>query len=60
LHSKKITLNLFQKITPLMALKLLEYFGTTPQFWMHLQNAHDLHKMRMKKRKILLAVLKVM
>ena len=31
-------------ITPLMALKLSEYFGTTPQFWMNLQNAYDLYK----------------
>ena len=31
-------------ITPLMALKLSEYFGTTPQFWMNLQNAYDLHR----------------
>jgi len=25
-------------------LKLSEYFGTTPQFWLNLQNAYDLHK----------------
>ena len=31
-------------ITSLMALKLSEYFGTTPQFWLNLQNAYDLHK----------------
>lgn len=31
-------------ITPLMALKLSNYFGTTPQFWMNLQNAYDLYK----------------
>jgi antitoxin HigA-1 len=31
-------------ITPLMALKLSEYFGTTPQFWMNLQNAYDLYR----------------
>ena len=31
-------------ITPLMALKLAEYFGTTPQFWLNLQNAYDLYK----------------
>ena len=31
-------------ITPLMALKLSGYFGTTPQFWMNLQNAYDLYK----------------
>jgi len=31
-------------ITSLMALKLSEYFGTTPQFWMNLQSAYDLYK----------------
>ncbi len=31
-------------ISPLMALKLAEYFGTTPQFWLNLQNAYDLYK----------------
>jgi len=31
-------------ITPLMALKLSNYFKTTPQFWMNLQNAYDLYK----------------
>ena len=31
-------------ITSLMALKLSEYFGTTPQFWLNLQNAYNLHK----------------
>ena len=38
-------------ITPLMALKLSEYFGTTPQYWMNLQNAYDLYK-TYKKEKI--------
>jgi len=37
-------------ITPLMALKLAEYFGTTPQFWMNLQNAYDLYKAYMKEK----------
>jgi addiction module HigA family antidote len=31
-------------MTPLMALKLSEYFGTTPQFWLNLQNNYDLYK----------------
>jgi addiction module HigA family antidote len=31
-------------ITSLMALKLAEYFGTTPQFWLNLQNAYDLYR----------------
>jgi addiction module HigA family antidote len=37
-------------ITPLMALKLAEYFGTTPQFWMNLQNAYDLYKTYTKEK----------
>ena len=37
-------------ITPLMALKLSEYFGTTPQFWLNLQNAYDLHKTYQKEK----------
>ncbi len=31
-------------VTPLMALKLSKYFGTTAEFWLNLQNAYDLHK----------------
>ena len=37
-------------ITSLMALKLSEYFGTTPQFWLNLQNAYDLHKTYKKEK----------
>ena len=37
-------------ITSLMALKLAEYFGTTPQFWMNLQNAYDLYKTYQKEK----------
>jgi len=37
-------------ITPLMALKLSEYFGTTPQFWLNLQNAYDLYKTYKKEK----------
>lgn len=40
-------------ITPLMALKLSEYFGTTPQFWLNLQNAYDLYKTYQKEKNIL-------
>ena len=40
-------------ITPLMALKLSEYFGTTPQFWMNLQNAYDLYKTYEKEKEAL-------
>ena len=31
-------------ITPLMALKLANLFGTTPEFWMNLQSNYDLYK----------------
>jgi addiction module HigA family antidote len=31
-------------ISAVMALKLAEYFGTTPQFWMTLQDNYDLHR----------------
>jgi len=40
-------------ITPLMALKLSEYFGTTPQFWLNLQNAYDLYKAYEKEKDII-------
>ena len=29
-------------VTPGLALRLGRYFGTTPRFWMNLQNAYDL------------------
>jgi addiction module HigA family antidote len=29
-------------ITPDTALRLARYFGTTPQFWINVQSAHDL------------------
>ena len=31
-------------VTALMALKLSEYFGTSAEFWLGLQNAYDLYK----------------
>jgi addiction module HigA family antidote len=31
-----------RRISPDTALRLARYFGTTPQFWMHLQMEHDL------------------
>ncbi len=37
-------------VTPLMALKFSEYFRTTPEFWLNLQNAYDLHKTYQKER----------
>ncbi len=40
-------------ITVEMALKLSKYFGTTPELWLNLQNRYDLHKVSIKKKKIL-------
>jgi antitoxin HigA-1 len=31
-----------RSITPDTALRLARYFGTSPQFWINLQSAHDL------------------
>ena len=31
-------------VTPDTALRLARYFGTTPQFWLNLQQAYDLSK----------------
>ncbi|BAE49464.1 HigA family addiction module antitoxin [Paramagnetospirillum magneticum] len=33
-----------RSITADTALRLARYFGTTPQFWLNLQSAHDLSK----------------
>ena len=30
-------------ISPVMALKLANFFGTTPEFWLSAQNAYDLY-----------------
>ena len=30
-------------ISPVMALKLSNLFGTTPEFWMNAQSAYDIH-----------------
>ncbi len=35
-------------ISATMALKLARYFGTTPQFWMTLQDNYDLYQAHMK------------
>lgn len=43
-------------ITSLMALKLAEYFGTTPKFWMNLQNAYDLYKTYEKEKDTLATI----
>jgi antitoxin HigA-1 len=32
-----------REITPDTALRLAKAFGTTPEFWLNLQQAHDLH-----------------
>jgi len=43
-------------ITSLMALKLSEYFSTTPQFWLNLQNAYDLYKTYEKEKEIIATI----
>ena len=35
-----------RSVTADTALRLGEYFGTTPEFWINLQAAHDLSKMQ--------------
>jgi addiction module HigA family antidote len=35
-------------VTPDTALRLSRYFGTTPEFWLNLQAAHDLSKARVE------------
>jgi addiction module HigA family antidote len=37
-------------ITPVMALKLANLFGTTPEFWMNLQTYYDLYKAYLKEK----------
>jgi addiction module HigA family antidote len=37
-------------ISPLMAIKLSVYFGTTPEFWMNLQNNYDIYKTFLKEK----------
>lgn len=37
-------------VTPDTALRLAKFFGTTPQFWMNMQAAHDLMKEAAVKR----------
>jgi len=46
-------------ITSLMALKLSEYFGTTPEFWLNLQNAYDLYRTYEKEKDSLSKISKV-
>jgi len=43
-------------ISPLMALKLAEYFGTTPQFWTTLQSNYDLYQAWKKDRDTIAAI----
>jgi len=38
-------------ISATMALKLARYFGTTPQFWMTLQDNYDLYQAYVKEQK---------
>jgi len=46
-------------ISAVMALKLSEYFGTTPQFWMTLQDNFDLHQAYVKEKESLKSIQKL-
>jgi len=46
-------------ITAVMALKLSQYFGTTPQFWMVLQDNYDLYQAFVKEKSSLMKVSKL-
>ena len=43
-------------MTPVMAMKLARYFGTTPQLWLNLQNSYDLYRVGRKKAKEIEAI----
>jgi addiction module HigA family antidote len=45
-----------QPITPDTALRLARVFGTTADFWMNLQNQHDLSAAAIKSRRALRAI----
>ena len=38
-----------QGISPEMALRLAALFGNSPQFWLNIQNAYDLKRLRLDK-----------
>lgn len=42
-----------RNISPEMAIKLSQYFATTPELWLNLQNQHDLYAARQKKQTLL-------
>lgn len=43
-------------LSPEMALRLSKYFRTSPELWLNLQNAYDLHKAAKKAKKALKAI----
>lgn len=44
-----------REITADTALRLAQYFGTTPQLWLNLQNSYDLAKLRQGKWKAIVS-----
>jgi antitoxin HigA-1 len=40
-----------RNISPLMAIKLSKYFGTSYQFWLNLQSAYDVEEIMLSKKK---------
>ncbi|MFO7803118.1 MAG: HigA family addiction module antitoxin [Desulfovermiculus sp.] len=47
--ANSLSLNEKRSITPDSALRLAQYFGTTPEFWLNLQQTYDLKIARQKK-----------
>jgi addiction module HigA family antidote len=40
-------------ITPDTALRLARFFGNSPEFWLNLQQMHDLSKVRLELKKVI-------
>ena len=45
-----------RSVTPDTALRLARFFGTSPEFWLNLQAAHDLSKARIESEQALKAI----
>jgi addiction module HigA family antidote len=42
-----------RSVTPDTALRLAHYFGTSAEFWLNLQQSHDLSKTRIEEEKLI-------
>ena len=45
-----------RRVTPDTALRLARFFGTSPEFWLNLQAAHDLSKTRLESEQALKSI----